>query len=198
MRLACITLNYRLYFCCWERQTAPVPPYQRRRLIRRRKEKAVRTSILNGLGPALRWLRDRRGMKQYQVAGAAGITKGMLSAYETGRQRPSLETLDKILNTLECDLNHLHNALQIVNGRPESLIQPVARPAVWQTPTAANAEPGVGRGATMIYQALGLEDRLPVEEERALSDMLEGFHRLLRYMHDSLQGPRSRDEQPEG
>lgn len=132
-------------------------------------------------------------MKQYQVAGAAGITKGMLSAYETGRQRPSLETLDKILNTLECDLNHLHNALQIVNGRPESLIQPAARP---QLRLADSSAPEIPRGGSMLYQALGLEERLPPEEERALSEMLEGFHRLLRYMHDSL-GPRSRDEQPE-
>jgi DNA-binding XRE family transcriptional regulator len=75
--------------------------------------------VLTGLGQALRWLRERQARKQYQVASAAGITKGMLSAYETGRQRPSLETLDKLLETLGCDLNDLHNALQIVNGRPE-------------------------------------------------------------------------------
>ena len=81
----------------------------------------MRTPILNGLGQALRWLRDRQGKKQYQVAEAAGITKGMLSAYETGRQRPSLETLEKILDTLGCDLNDLHNAIQIINGRPEGI-----------------------------------------------------------------------------
>ncbi|HVT58842.1 MAG TPA: helix-turn-helix transcriptional regulator [Thermoanaerobaculia bacterium] len=78
-------------------------------------------SLLSGLGQALRWLRERQSRKQYQLADAAGITKGMLSAYETGRQRPSLETLDKLLATLACDLNDLHNALQIVNGRPEWL-----------------------------------------------------------------------------
>jgi DNA-binding XRE family transcriptional regulator len=77
--------------------------------------------VLTGLGQALRWLRERQARKQYQVAAAAGITKGMLSAYETGRQRPSLETLDKLLDTLGCDLNDLHNALQIVNGRPEQM-----------------------------------------------------------------------------
>lgn len=77
--------------------------------------------VLTGLGQALRWLRERQVRKQYQVASAAGITKGMLSAYETGRQRPSLETLDKLLETLGCDLNDLHNALQIVNGRPEQM-----------------------------------------------------------------------------
>ena len=79
------------------------------------------TSVMNGLGQALRWLRDRQNKKQYQVAESAGITKGMLSAYETGRQRPSLETLEKILSTLGCDLNDLHNAIQIINGRPERI-----------------------------------------------------------------------------
>ena len=79
------------------------------------------TPVLTGLGQALRWLRERQARKQYQVASAAGITKGMLSAYETGRQRPSLETLDKLLETLGCDLNDVHNALQIVNGRPEQM-----------------------------------------------------------------------------
>ena len=75
-----------------------------------------RAPLLTGLGQALRWLRERQSRKQYRVADDAGITKGMLSAYETGRQRPSLETLDKLLETLGSDLNDLHNALQIVNG----------------------------------------------------------------------------------
>src|SRR5215510_13772931 len=77
--------------------------------------------IFLGLGRALRWLRDRQGKRQYQVADAAGITKAMLSAYETGKQKPSLDTLEKILAALECDLNDLHNALQIVNERPEAI-----------------------------------------------------------------------------
>ena len=78
-------------------------------------------SIFQGLGRSLRWLRDRQGKRQYQVADAAGITKAMLSAYETGKQKPSLDTLEKILLALECDLNDLHNALQIVNERPEAI-----------------------------------------------------------------------------
>src|SRR4029079_7470958 len=80
----------------------------------------VSTPILNGLGQALRWLRDRPGKKQYQLADNAGITRGMLSAYETGRQRPSLETLEKILDTLGTHLHDLHHALQIVNRHPVS------------------------------------------------------------------------------
>ena len=89
-------------------------------------------SIFNGLGRALRWLRDRQGKRQYQVADAAGITKAMLSAYETGKQKPTLDTLEKILVALECDLNDLHNALQIVNERPEAIRRPTGGRDTWQ------------------------------------------------------------------
>jgi transcriptional regulator with XRE-family HTH domain len=148
---------------------------------------------LNGLGPALRWLRDRRGRKQYQVAAAAGITKGMLSAYETGRQRPSLETLDKILDTLGCDLNDLHNSLRIVNGEPGGLIHSEVRRGPWASP-APGAEGGVN-----VYDALGLSEQLPEQEERALSEMLQGFHRLLRFLHAGMaRGPQPGGEGEQG
>jgi len=160
----------------------------------------VRTSVLMGLGPALRWMRERRGRKQYQVASAAGITKGMLSAYETGRQRPSLETLDKILATLECDLNDLHNSLQIVNGRPAGLVRPPGPPAAlaaWgdayplaAVPASEVAEPRV----VDVYGALGIGTPLPPEEERALSEILGGFHHLVRYLHAGLSQPPARPE----
>lgn len=132
------------------------------------------TSVLNGLGQALRWLRERYGRKQYQVADDAGITKGMLSAYETGRQRPSLETLEKVLGTLGCDLHDLHNALQIVNGRPQIMRQRTAE-------TEDEPEPG----RTDVYKTLGLTKPLPPEEEKAIAQILDGFHRLIRYMHET-------------
>jgi transcriptional regulator with XRE-family HTH domain len=152
----------------------------------------MHTSILTGLGPALRWLRDRRGRKQYEVANAAGITKGMLSAYETGRQRPSLDTLDKVLETLGCDLNDLHNALRIVNGEPAGLIR-TERRGSWPG-LGGGFRPGLGgsesrgsragaEGEVDVYETLGITERLPEQEERALSEMLQGFHRLLRFFH---------------
>jgi transcriptional regulator with XRE-family HTH domain len=134
---------------------------------------------LKGLGPALRWLRDRRGRKQYQVANSAGITKGMLSAYETGRQRPSLDTLDKVLDTLGCNLNDLHNALRIVNGEPGGFVRPDSR----RDPLAVSAN-----GEVDVYEALGIVEPLPEQEERALAEMLQGFHRLLRFLHAGHTG----------
>lgn len=145
------------------------------------------TSALDGLGQALRWLRERIGRKQYQVAEAAGITKGMLSAYETGRQRPSLETLDKLLSTLGCSLFDLHNAIEIVNGRPAA-----ARTST--SPMSAGIS-GLGEGSSSrwrnlsfpdLYAVLGYSTSLPPDLERAFAQLLEGFHQLVRYMHSNL------------
>ena len=145
----------------------------------------MRTPVLEGLGPALRWMRDRHGRKQYQVAEAAGITKGMLSAYETGRQRPSLDTLEKILDTLRCNLLDLHNALQIVNGRPAA---------------SGGAVAGWGGGGGLegldIYRVLGLPSNLPPEEEQALQQLLGGFHRLIRHLVLSVQRPARQELEP--
>ncbi len=145
----------------------------------------MRTTVLTGLGPAIRWIRDRHGRKQYQVADAAGITKGMLSAYETGRQRPSLDTLEKILGTLGCDLQDLHNALQIVNGRPAASPGP-----------AASWGGGGGSGGLDVYRILGLPSTLPPEEERALEQLLGGFHRLIRHIVLSVQRPSQGESEP--
>jgi transcriptional regulator with XRE-family HTH domain len=143
-------------------------------------------SIFNGLGRALRWLRDRQGKRQYQVADAAGITKAMLSAYETGKQKPSLDTLEKILVALECDLNDLHNALQIVNERPEAIRRPGGRDT-WQDyrPQDGTHE-SVDASGNSVYRVLGLKRQLPALEEQALSEMLEGFHKLVRYLHGMI------------
>lgn len=151
------------------------------------------TPTLNGLGQALRWLRDRQGKKQYQVADAAGITKGMLSAYETGRQRPSLETLEKILDTLGCDLNDLHNAIQIINGRPEKMKR--RGEGVEEDQPASRPE---SLGRSEVQRILGRREPLPFEEERAFSEILDGFHRLLRYFHDRMDRASRKDDEPKG
>lgn len=155
-------------------------------------------SIFNGLGRALRWLRDRQGKRQYQVADAAGITKAMLSAYETGKQKPSLDTLEKILAALECDLNDLHNALQIVNERPEAIRRPGGGRDTWQGyhPQDGAQESGNAGGAS-VYRVLGLKRQLPPLEEQALSEMLEGFHKLVRYLHGMISPAAATETEPE-
>jgi len=166
-------------------------PLQRRSRWGSQEIVIVRIPILTGLGQSLRWLRDRQGKKQYQVADAAGITKGMLSAYETGRQRPSLETLEKILDTLGCDLNDLHNAVQIINGRPEKMRR---REDALFGGQESYSEPAMAEGQMSIQGLLGRSVPLPEEEEKAFAEMLGGFHLFLRYLHGTLaQGLRRRE-----
>jgi transcriptional regulator with XRE-family HTH domain len=137
--------------------------------------------IFDGLGRSLRWLRERQVKRQYQVAEGAGITKAMLSAYETGKQKPSLDTLEKILDALICDLNDLHNALQIVNGRPERMRNAGAGRDYWRAATGKAADGGPLD--PNLYEILGADEPLPAQEEQAMSEMLGGFHKLLRYIH---------------
>jgi len=141
-------------------------------------------SIFNGLGKALRWLRDRQGKRQYQIADSAGITKAMLSAYETGKQKPALDTLEKILLALDCELDDLHNALQIINGRPEAIRRPGSLRDDWLPYAEEDAASGLD-----LYRVLGLSRQLPPQEERALSEMLEGFHKMVRYLHSVAPQP---------
>jgi len=147
--------------------------------------------IFQGLGRALRWLRDRQSKRQYQVADAAGITKAMLSAYETGKQKPSLDTLEKILAALDGDLNDLHNALQIVNERPEAIRKSGSKSGAWQLYRRDRQEEGdesdsaANAAGVDLYRVLGVDYPLPPEEEQALSEMLEGFHKLVRFFHAS-------------
>lgn len=157
-------------------------------------------SIFNGLGRALRWLRDRQGKRQYQVADAAGITKAMLSAYETGKQKPSLDTLEKILAALECDLNDLHNALQIVNERPEAIRRPGSVRDTWQgfrRDAPDSSHEGTDAGGLNVYRVLGVNRQLPMQEEQALSEMLEGFHKLVRYLHNAVSPPAPSEPEPD-
>jgi transcriptional regulator with XRE-family HTH domain len=137
--------------------------------------------VFEGLGKGLRWLRARQDKRQYEVAELAGVTKAMLSAYETGKQKPSLETLEKILGALGADLVDLHDALSVVNDRPGAS----RGDGQGRRDRLAPLEPG--EGPVDVYRVLGLGHRLPPEEERAFAEMLTGFHRLVRYMHRSLE-----------
>jgi len=144
-------------------------------------------STFQGLGRALRWLRDRQGKRQYQVADTAGITKAMLSAYETGKQKPSLDTLEKILDALDCTLNDLHNSLQIVNERPEAIRRMTGRDGGWTAGRRDAQDMFTGeRSGPDVYHVLGINRPIPPVEEQALGEMLQGFHKLVRYFHDTV------------
>lgn len=144
-------------------------------------------SAFEGLGKALRWIRDKQGKKQYQVADAAGVTKAMLSAYETGKQKPSIDTLEKILRALHVDLHDLFNALEVVNERAPIKRSPERRGSAGLERAGSAGVPG--DLVVDVYEVLGVERPLAPLEEEAMSDMLRGFYKLLRHLHQLQAGP---------
>lgn len=71
---------------------------------------------LEHLGRALATLRDKHNKTQEEVASLAGVTPSMISNYERGKEKPSLESLWKILGALSCSLIDLEAALRFVRG----------------------------------------------------------------------------------
>jgi transcriptional regulator with XRE-family HTH domain len=136
-------------------------------------------TMFQSLGRALRWLREERRLRQYQVADAAGITKAMLSSYETGRQKPSLETLEKLLVALGCDLVELAQALAVFRGGGT----PPLGAAVAVPPVPSTRGPDV-------RAVLGIDVPLEREEEQALGQLLGGFHRWVRHLHGQTRPER--------
>lgn len=45
----------------------------------------------------IRLARQKAGLTQYQLAGRAGVTQQVVSAYETGRMEPTLPSLQRLL-----------------------------------------------------------------------------------------------------
>jgi transcriptional regulator with XRE-family HTH domain len=96
----------------------------------------------DALGPALRLLRQRRLFRQYQVAEKAGITKAMLSSYETGKSTPSLKTLNSILRAMESGFAEFQWAFESLCGKrpPEELAPFGGGPAPSWSDEEARAE----------------------------------------------------------
>lgn len=170
----------------------------------------ARATPLADIGSALRRLRMQRGLRQYEAADAAGVTKAMLSAYETGKRRPSLKTLDSLLTALNAHLGDLHRALVMERKQARYLEEGgpghrwevrEGRPGGSGAGEATGEPSGTGDGAAEpaaglplpspwfegtpvdVYDLLGLSEPMPPDEERALSEMLRGFLKLLRFMH---------------
>jgi transcriptional regulator with XRE-family HTH domain len=79
------------------------------------------------LGKALRLLRTRQNVTQVSIADRAGLTKAMLSCYETGAQLPSMHSLASTLKALGADFHDLQDALDQVQEQEQDL-QPEPEP----------------------------------------------------------------------
>lgn len=72
---------------------------------------------LDRVGPALRRIREVRGLTQRAVAKRAGLTPAMVSAYEKGHRLPSLRSLSYLLTALDAHLWHLERTARAIGER---------------------------------------------------------------------------------
>ena len=84
-------------------------------------------SAFDGLPKALRILCIQDGRQLQDIALASRISPAMLSSYLTGRETPTLKTLEKLLDGLKLRLEDLVRALDEVQGQERPRPAPSAR-----------------------------------------------------------------------
>jgi transcriptional regulator with XRE-family HTH domain len=141
-----------------KRTPGPAPPPRRRG--------AFAPARLEGLPDALRFLRERRGWSQDQLAHALGTRRAVVSTWECGKKTPSLEALAAVAGALELDLGDLDDALEVVTGRPP---RPLREPLV----------PHQIDSGTVARLLLGTRTVLPLDEDHAalveILDLVRGI-----------------------
>lgn len=133
------------------------------------------------LAGALRLLRDRRGITQRKLAEAAACTLKQISAYETARQRPRIETLERILGILDADATDLARAMAGLDAVDRGHRGGGDRPLSANAASAAGAAltGAAGRGAS-VRTLREIGQRLPALQ--SLADDL-----LLDVLADALE-----------
>ena len=70
--------------------------------------------LLQFVPEALRLIRQGTGLRQTDVAARSGLTKAMLSSYETGKTLPTLASLTAVLVAIGKDLSDFQEVLDMV------------------------------------------------------------------------------------
>lgn len=63
---------------------------------------------MNEFGEVLKYLRNRKGLSQSELAKRLGMSKSTISMYEIGRRQPDLNTMEVIANFFNVDMNYLY------------------------------------------------------------------------------------------
>lgn len=80
----------------------------------REEESELSGRAFENLPVTLYLIRTFRRMTQEEVAKRAGLTKAMISSFEKGRRRPSLQSFERHLQGLGVDLNLYCDVAKIV------------------------------------------------------------------------------------
>jgi len=110
--------------------------------------------VFSNLGKAISLLRLLRGKSQASLAHEAGIGNGQLSKYESGKELPRLDSLEKVLTALGVGYLELFHALKRIDrtatslrGEPRDEID-----SPWTTLLAPEAQAAFERVFTMLVR----------------------------------------------
>jgi transcriptional regulator with XRE-family HTH domain len=77
--------------------------------------------MFQNLGPALGILRELRGFSQLELARRTDVSKGQISRYESGKDLPKLDTLERLLRVLEYRPDALFALAALLDRLPDAL-----------------------------------------------------------------------------
>jgi transcriptional regulator with XRE-family HTH domain len=120
--------------------------------------------VFSNLGKALSLMRELRGRSQASVAREAGIGNSQLSKYESGKELPRLDSLEKVLAALGVGYLELFHALNLID-RAAAGLGGVPRDEIdspWTTLLSPESQAAFERIFTMLVrlQREMVEDRV--------------------------------------
>lgn len=91
--------------------------------------------MFDRIGNALELIRQLRGMNQVSLARAAGVGKSQLSKYVNGKEKPKLESLEKLLAVLQVSPLTFFSVVEFLDQQAARLDNP-GEPLLGNTPGA--------------------------------------------------------------
>src|SRR5215211_2670707 len=105
------------------------------------------STVLSGVGPRLRALRQQRGVTLGQLSASTGISVSTLSRLESGQRRPTLELLLPLARAHQVPLDELVDAPE--TGDPRIHQRPFDRHGVTMIPLTRR--PGGLQAYKLVY-----------------------------------------------
>jgi transcriptional regulator with XRE-family HTH domain len=145
-------------------------------------EETAIPDVLSEVGPRLRRLRERRGVKLTEPAAQTGISKSTLSRLESGQRKPSLELLLPLAKAHHLPLDELVGAPRVgdprIRTRPRTrngrLVYPLTEQAtgmaVWKVviPPESDRKLRTHAGYEWLYVLAGEMQLIPGEHDLTL------------------------------
>lgn len=120
-------------------------------------------------------LRVERGLQQNELAARAGVARAAMSRYETGKAKPTIDNLGKILEALHVSPVEFGEAVERVHRRVDEGVEPPSR----RLPSRRKSD-----GPRGAYLVLDLADFPQSGDLESLREVVSTARSTARYVHE--------------